>query len=85
MHNRYAKLDQDNLQEMVNKWEESLPRDHFSLSLATVARTEDDDYVNLPDIDDEDTDDLPVLENTEDSSSFFFCHQTEYQRHLLHR
>jgi len=45
----------------------------------------DDDIKDVDCVEQDDDDEVfPQLQNTE-STNFFFCHQTEFQRHLLFR
>ncbi|XP_072170067.1 uncharacterized protein [Diadema setosum] len=86
---RYAKLDQENLQKQVEEWRTQNPRDKYKLVLATSEPTAEttaqdvEQSLNADDMNDED-EVLPIPKK-EEKATFFFCHQTEYQRHLLQR
>lgn len=83
---RYSKIDQENLMELVSQWQESYPKDNFDFMLATSNENQPMDEDNINDVqcveqDDEDE----VFSQLITTTNFFFCHQSEFQRHLLYR
>lgn len=83
---RYSKIDQENLMELVSQWQESYPKDNFDFMPATSNENQPMDEDNINDVqcveqDDEDE----VFSQLITTTNFFFCHQSEFQRHLLYR
>ena len=84
---RYSKIDQENLLLKLVEWQGNYPHDHFLYMPATEsAPTNDVDILRrveciMQDGEDEKFPQMQKMEKTE----FFFCHQTEFQRHLLYR
>ncbi|XP_062587621.1 uncharacterized protein LOC134249268 [Saccostrea cucullata] len=83
---RYSKIDQENLMKLVSQWQESYPKDNFDFLPATSNQDQELDEDNINNVqcveqDDEDE----VFSQLITSTNFFFCHQSEFQRHLLYR
>lgn len=72
--------------ELVSQWQESYPKDNFGFMPATSNENQPLDEDNINDVqcveqDDEDE----VFSQLITTTNFFFCHQSEFQRHLLYR
>ncbi|XP_061186890.1 uncharacterized protein LOC133195018 [Saccostrea echinata] len=83
---RYSKIDQENLMKLVSQWQESYPKDNFDFLPATSNQDQQLDENNINNVqcveqDDEDE----VFSHLITTTKFFFCHQSEFQRHLLYR
>ncbi|XP_041460625.1 uncharacterized protein LOC121411820 [Lytechinus variegatus] len=79
MQLRYSKLDQPNLQQMVVEWKKQNPEDRFTLQLASADPSPIPQYETIPN---EEEEAVPI---NSAPNEFFFCHQTQHQRHLLQR
>ena len=83
-HFRYSKLDQENLLHQVREWQRQSPEDNFEIELAT--EPSDEKVEDVEDVENEQVDDDDEVQACESNgTSFFFCHQSKFQRHLLKR
>lgn len=84
---RYSKIDQVNLLQLIARWEQQNPDDHFHFTPASNIPTDDGLRGANVDLITQDDDDevCPQMQGTQERTSFFFCHQTKFQRHLLRR
>lgn len=83
---RYSRIDQENLLHKVAEWQENYPRDNFVFMPASNSAPSDNEILKDIDCVEQDDDDevYPQIQAAE-TTEFFFCHQSEFQRHLLYR
>eukprot|EP00057_Strongylocentrotus_purpuratus_P021647 XP_011676121.1 PREDICTED: uncharacterized protein LOC105444050 [Strongylocentrotus purpuratus] len=72
-------MDVPNLKEEVEKWKKQSPNDKFCLSLGSGNVDSTGDTYVISGVEEE------VIPSSSGTREFFFCHQTAFQRHLLHR
>ena len=83
---RYSKIDQENLLKLVSQWQASYPKDNFDFLPATSTEAQQLDENNINQVqcveqDDEDE----VFSQIITPTNLIFCHQSEFQRHLIYR
>ncbi|XP_033724752.1 uncharacterized protein LOC117314759 isoform X1 [Pecten maximus] len=85
LRRRYSKLDQENLIQQVSEWQQNYPDDNFSFMPASPATTHlGDEDIKVECLEQDDDDEIyPQLVTQTEATEFFFCHQTQFQRHLL--
>lgn len=82
----YLKIYQENLLKLVSQWQENYPKDNFNFLPATSNEDQQPDEKKISNVlcveqDDEDE----VFSQLVTTTNFFFCHQSEFQKHLLYR
>ncbi|CAC5403653.1 unnamed protein product [Mytilus coruscus] len=84
---KYSKIDQENMLQLVAEWQQQNPVDIFDLMPAAEIHSGENGVCleNIEEIEQDDSDEVYTSEKSEASSAFFFCHQTQFQRHLLQR
>jgi len=83
LHFRYSQLDQENLLEYISQWTKDNPDDRFTCISASQGSSDADDM--LENVEQDNDDEVYSTRNAPISTSFFFCHMSKYQRHLLKR
>jgi hypothetical protein len=71
----------------VVEWQENYPKDHFLFMPASESTPSDDTEIlrGVGNLEQDDEDEVfPQIQKMQ-RTEFFFCHQTEFQRHLLYR
>ena len=76
---RYSQLDQENLLVYISQWTKDNLDDRFTRIPASQGSSDADDMLENVEQDDE----VYSTRNAPISTSFFFCHMSKYQRHLL--
>lgn len=73
--------------QLVAEWQQQNPADNFDFMPAAEIHSDENGVCleNIEEIEQDDSDEVYTSEKSEASSAFFFCHQTQFQRHLLQR
>ncbi|XP_061188387.1 uncharacterized protein LOC133196526, partial [Saccostrea echinata] len=70
----------------VAEWQDSYPRDNFIFMPASDSTPSDRDILqDVECVEQDDDDEVYPQIQTAETTEFFFCHQSEFQRHLLYR
>lgn len=82
LRQRYDKIDEKNVEIMINKWREVLPQDFFYYR----PKTKEDDLDNITLNDEDDVlHQVPSFSNKKLKSSLLYIHQSYGQREILKR